>query len=201
MFKKLIGFAFAALMGTSASAAIIKYEMKDVIGSGGTTLNGVFYQSTEDNAILYFGLVLRGPTVNMEFDPWPRPMENAHNYFGGDGPTSFRVTSTHSGDYFQQLDLVFLPGTHQDVVVRGTASQTPRDTFYQYASFTIQYGTVKGTVVTDPGTLQWISEYPKQMTPVVSQAFPVEVPEPASLPLLMLAAAAAVVASRRRTGI
>lgn len=200
MFKKLLALALTSFIATSASAAIVEYKMIDVIGSGGTKLEGHFYQSTDDRSILFYDLLLRGPRVNMAFSYDNRyPLTSAHNYFGGNGPTSFVATSTN-GDYLGQLALNFLPGTRMKVLVRGIETQTPREPWLgnEYSSYTIQYGTVSSTIVTDPTTLTWISAYPKEMIPTVSQAEPIDVPEPASTALLGLGLIGLLAASRRK---
>lgn len=201
MFKQFIGLFLTACLASSASAAVIKYELKDVIGSNGATVSGSIYQSTTDGSILMYTLDLRSKNAGMQFGSSGRfKLGDVHNNFGGYGPTSFHA-ATNNGDYTQWLDLEFLPGTHQDVVVRGSARQEPNEywgnTFR--AAFAIQYGSVTSSIVTDEAILKYLRTYEGfEMKPVISQAVPIEVPEPESLPLLLIAGAAAFAASKRR---
>jgi len=107
MLKRLIVLAFASCVSMSASAAFIRYDLKDVTANDDTVLTGWFVQNTTNQAIAFYDI----HSIFQDYIPAVDSNVTAATITVPGGPTSFDAWSENNGFSHAELHLVFGPGT------------------------------------------------------------------------------------------
>lgn len=190
MIKKILAFAAATLFSLNASAGYVQYDFN----AGG--LSGFMVQHDTDGSIAFFSFQLNDAQGGYGQQFFPFNNEGAVQLTGAttsslDGPTSFSITDTFGHDHITYLTVRF--GTGANGLFTYTASYTAN--LHANMPPAIHTGVVRGLASrSEVDELianeldQWGGYWPGLAHIVPTFVAPSDVPEPASIALLLLGA-------------
>jgi hypothetical protein len=184
VFKKLFVLAAAGVFSLSASAALVQYDISNVVYADDpyNAFSGSFVQDSHSGGIVWFNLA----TLSNSFIPaFDSTIIGVSNYVPG-LPTGFIATSSNNGVNDSMIGLSFMagpaPGTF---AVAPSSFETYSETFssnppvtHQILSGTVTVGTIA------PSLLSYLENPNSGVTVFLPPNAPASVPEPGSLALI-----------------
>lgn len=202
MLSRLLTLFAGLLLSVSASAGYVQYTFNNVLFDDGVVLEGFFIQNDVDKSIAYYYARSNGgpgPSVTFAPSNFDSNLESVHTHFAGPGPTSFTAFDNLSDAYFMLLNLEFSPvGSAGTYRVRGYHESFPLWEGPHYDMRHYLHTIVSGTLaVGEVGPayagafesgyqIDGLNHFVPRFVP------PAEIPEPSSVPLMLLAAGALV---------
>ncbi|HEY0065624.1 MAG TPA: PEP-CTERM sorting domain-containing protein [Telluria sp.] len=198
MFKVKLGLFLACLtLSFNACAGWVQFTFQNAVLDNGSTMQGYFIQDIDDRSIAYYDFTFVGGGNPGMIQMFPSGIFNnllsVENHLPGIGPTSFTAFSDLSEEYHHTVGLYFSgDGAGGIYDLNGWRNQQVmwNDPDFIPGTYTIS-GQVLRSGVLDPnllGALQAARDEGGLLSGLVHLVPQRQVPEPASLALLLLGA-------------